>query len=121
MRKTTLLLVAIALLVSDRADAGNCQWRAAPANISFGIYSAFGSGSLAATTSYTFRCTPRTNAVLTFTTGNSSTYVPRTMSAGGNVLPYNLYDDAANTIILGDGTGGTTTRVAFNSEPRDKD
>ena len=122
MRKTGLLLVAITLLVAVRADAGKCQWRVAPANIAFGIYSTFGTGALAATTSYTFRCTPQTEAVLTFTTGTySSTYFPRAMSAGGRVVPYNLYDNAARTVILGDGTGGTTSRVAFNSEPRDKD
>lgn len=122
MRKVQLLLVAVALLVSGRADAGNCQWRVAPANVSFGIYSTFGTGSLAATTSYTFRCTPRTEAVVTFTTGTySSGYFPRYMSAGGDLLPYNLYDNAANTTVLGDGTGGTTTRVAFDASSRDKE
>ena len=122
MRKYELLLIVVALLFPVGAEAGNCQWRVAPANVSFGIYSTFGTGSLAATTSYTFRCTPRTEAVLTFTTGTtSSTYFPRAMSAGGEVLPYNLYDNAANTSVLGDGTGGTTTRLSFNAEPRDKE
>ena len=50
--------------------------------------------------------------VLTFSRGtNAASYFPRYMASGGNLLGYNIYDDAANTNVLGDGSGGTTRRV----------
>jgi len=36
-------------------------------------------------------------------------YAARQLSSGSNVLYYNLYEDAAHTIVWGDGTGGSNT------------
>jgi len=44
-------------------------------------------------------------------TGNSGTYNPRRMSNGSSNLNYNLYTNAARTIIWGNGTGGTSGAV----------
>lgn len=122
MKTMRLLFITLGLIIASRVEAGNCQWRTPPSNVVFGVYSAFGSGSLSAVSSYTFRCTPNTQAVLTLTTGaNAGSYFPRYMALGAYRLGYNLYDDAANTVILGDGTGGTAPRIVFNSTPRDQD
>lgn len=116
------LLILIALCVAAPVYAGKCMWVTTPTNITLGNYSVFGSSSLVATSSYTFRCNPNTNGTLTFSTGsNSATYFPRQMANGANRLGYNVYDDAATTIVIGDGSGGTTSRVVFNSTPQDKD
>ncbi|HEX2831229.1 MAG TPA: spore coat U domain-containing protein [Burkholderiales bacterium] len=40
-------------------------------------------------------------------TGAGATYSGRSMTAGGNGLTYNLYNDAGRTSIWGDGTGGS--------------
>ncbi|HUP47505.1 MAG TPA: spore coat U domain-containing protein [Thermoanaerobaculia bacterium] len=118
MKKTCLVFIAAAMFVASRADAGNCRWLTPPTDIAFGIYSVFGTGSLTGTSTYTIRCTPNTEGVITLTTGaNASNYFPRYMANAGFLLAYNLYDDAANTNVLGDGTGGTTTRVVFNGQP----
>lgn len=47
-------------------------------------------------------------------TGGTSTLAARQMDDGTNTLDYNLYRDAANTEILGDGSGGTFT-IDFTS------
>ena len=121
MKKLILAVIALAAL-SSPARAGNCSWVTTPTNITFGNYSVFGSTSLVATSSYVFRCTPNTNATLTFTTGaNSTTYFPRYLASGANTIGYNVYDDAATSIVIGNGSGGTTSRVVFNSTAKDKD
>ena len=116
--KKSLMLVA-ALSICGRLEAGNCFFQVDPTNIVFGTYSVFGAGSLTGTSPYSIRCSPNTEAVLTFTTGsNSSNYSPRYMANGGSVLPYNLYDDAANAVVLGDGTGGTL-KIDLTAGPKE--
>jgi len=46
---------------------------------------------------------------ITFSTGNSGSYSPRTLAFGANNLSYNLYTDAARTSIWGDGSASTST------------
>ena len=49
------------------------------------------------------------NLVTSYSTGASGNYVTRTMLSGANKLNYNLYFDAAYTLIRGNGTGGSQT------------
>ena len=122
MKTRQVLLLAVALLAAKTASAGSCQWRINPTNVVFGTYSAFGTGVLSATSTYEFRCAPNTEGVLTLNRGaNASTYFPRYMASGGNLLAYNLYDDQATSIVAGDGSGGTTARTVFNGTPQNKD
>ena len=122
MRNVLLVFITFAVLTAPRAEAGNCQWRTNPTDVVFGVYSVFGSGAISATSAYSFRCGPNTEGVLTLTAGmTSSSYFPRYMTNGGSTLAYNVYDDAANTIVLGDGSGGTTRRIVFNGSPRDQE
>ena len=122
MKKTILVLLFAAACVLAAASANaKCTWVTAPPTVLFGTYSAFG-GVVSTNVGYAINCTPNDSAIITFTTGaNSSSYFPRYMRNGTELLQYNLYDNAANTIVLGDGSGGTTTRVTFNGEPRNKD
>ncbi len=118
MRKTIhiLFIAAAVSLVAHSANA-LCFWITAPPNVLFGTYSAFG-GTVSTNVSYSIRCTPNDGATISFTTGaNSSSYFPRYMRNGADLLQYNLYDNAANTIVLGDGSGGTTKREVFNGQP----
>ena len=60
--------------------------------------------------SATARCKrndPAPNIALS--TGGSGTFFPRRMTGGTWTLNYNLYTNAARTIVFGDGTGGTAT------------
>ena len=120
--KRILVVVVTALAFAAPVHAANCSWITTPTNITLGNYSVFGSSSLVATSSYAFRCTPNTSATLTFNTGaNSGSYFPRYLAAGGFTIGYNVYDDAATSIVIGNGSGGTTSRVVFNSTTKDKD
>jgi spore coat protein U-like protein len=41
--------------------------------------------------------------------GSGASYADRRMTAGGNLLSYNIYTSAARTTVWGDGTGSTAT------------
>ena len=93
---------------------GQCSFSPAPGAAAFGNYSTAPSGP-PQTSTPTFNVSCQNNPV-TFTVSlsrgiNSVSFNPRTMkNAGGTTLNYNLYTDAANTQIWGDGTGGTVTQ-----------
>lgn len=73
--------------------------------------------SISASTSGSVTCTAVAPVSVSFDagTGGASTFTTRQMDDGGaNTIDYNLYRDAANTEILGDGSGGTFT-IDFSS------
>jgi spore coat protein U-like protein len=122
MRKAALISFAMTVVFVSEVQAGNCRWITNPTNITFGTYSVFGGGSLTATSQYTVRCTPHTTGMVQFTSGlNSGTYFPRYMTNGGDDIGYNLYQTAAQTTVLGDGSGGTTSVDLANGTPQQKE
>jgi spore coat protein U-like protein len=98
------------LLAPLRAFAVNCSWQVNPTNINFGSYSAFSTSAVTATSTFTIQCTPPAVGTVILSKGNSGVYNPRKMNRTAAPLyqmNYNLYMDASNTIIWGDGTSGT--------------
>ncbi len=115
------IVVVLALLLAPvAAKAVNCSWNTVPSNINFGTYSAFSTTAVTSTSAFSVNCTPPATALITITTGGSGTFNSRQMASGGNRMNYNLYMDAANTIIWGDGTSGTQY-VTFVATPGQKD
>ena len=108
--------IVLWLLAPIAAHASNCSWDVVPANINFGSYSAFSPNPVTATSAFGFTCTPNTTVTLTLSRGSSPTYNPRTMTTAGGTLNYNLFMDASNTIVWGDGTAGTQF-LTFVSSP----
>ena len=53
------------------------------------------------------------STTVSLSTGVSGTYAPRQMANGANRLNYNLYTDAARSIVWGNGTAGTSTVSAL--------
>jgi spore coat protein U domain-containing protein, fimbrial subunit CupE1/2/3/6 len=105
-----LLAVVLTLFVPAVSHAVNCVWNIVPTNINFGTYSAFSVSPVTGTSSFQIRCTPPAVGTVTLSTGGSGTYSPRRLSRTtppAATMNYNLYRDAANTIIWGDGTSGT--------------
>lgn len=87
-------------------------------SLAFGTYSPLSATAATTTGSLSVTCTLTGNTSATvpltvsFSTGNSGTYMSRRMLSGTSFLSYNIYKDAAHTLIYGDGTGGSYTASA---------
>ena len=117
-----LSLVVVGGLLSVPARAAlTCDF-VSVADVAFANYDVFNVGAPTKTTgSITFNCKKVGGAqymTLDLSAGNSGTYSPRRMRFGANTLNYNLYLDAANTQVWGDGSGGTSEFGPF--DPTDK-
>ena len=74
----------------------------------FGAYDALSPAPLDAVGTISYLCTPPRPTVQ-ISAGSSGSYSARTMRSGAATLRYNLYVDAARTMIWGDGSAGTFT------------
>ena len=106
---TRALLAAMAVLLSPLAHALGIACSVTATNVSFGAYNPLSVTGLTSTGSVTATClnvlpTPITIAL---STGSSGSYAARRLQSGANTLTYNLYLNAAETQIWGDGTGGS--------------
>ena len=107
--------VAAALVVlvaaARRAEAISCTIQSV-VGVAFGSYDVFSSSPVDSTGSITYRCTlvvPLLDTiVITISTGNAGSFLPRTMQSGVKGLAYNLYLDAARTLVWGTGADGTS-------------
>ncbi len=110
---TALFFIAVLSLIFPAAAA--CRFKSI-SDISFGNYNVFstlpntgGVGSLA------ISCTgggEHSNFDVTLSTGQSNSYAYRIMKNGPNSLNYNLYTNAARTVVWGNGTGGSSVMSA---------
>lgn len=106
--------VALALAVGAMAHASDARaacWILSSAGPAFGVYDPIAGRAVDSAGSISYLCTPQKPSVW-LSTGSSGTYSARTMRSGANVLRYNLYLDAARTVVWGDGSGGTSVDVA---------
>jgi spore coat protein U-like protein len=105
----TLVVLGGALIVAERpASAQWCSF--GTTSVSFGAYDVFSTVPLASTGSVTYRCRNMSSTPQPITVwlgkGRSPTNNPRQMSSGVGTLNYNLYLDAAHTLIWGDPNPG---------------
>jgi spore coat protein U-like protein len=101
------VLVAGALLPSA-ASAQSPSCTITTLSVNFGNYNVFTTTPDDSTGRVTYRCNSTAfNITVALTQGASSTFNPRLMYKGVEVLGYNLYRNSARTTIWGDGTGGT--------------
>lgn len=114
--------VLVSCMLPARSDAqGGSSCLINVTGVSFGNYNVFNASSLQSTGSVVVRCgNSISNVEVTLSRGQSSTFNPRQMTSGGQSLSYNLYRDAARSVIWGDGTGGTET-YRNTSFPRRQD
>jgi spore coat protein U domain-containing protein, fimbrial subunit CupE1/2/3/6 len=76
--------------------------------LAFGNYDPTSAIAVTTNGSISFTCTYNGKgftATLTLSTGSSGSYTPRTLVSGTQTLKYNIYLNAADTEIFGDGTG----------------
>ena len=88
----------------------------------FGIYDVLVTTPLDTTGSVVYRCTQRDhNIMITLDRGGAVSFATRRMVKASEQLLYNLYIDAARTVIWGDGSGGTQAFFARNPQGNNQD
>lgn len=104
----TAALAAVLLLLPASARAATCTVSATP--VAFGVYPPFSGTPTTSTGTTTVHCVAgAANIVIALSTGGGGAYANRRMSNGASNLTYQLYSDAAHTMIWGNGTAGTVT------------
>jgi spore coat protein U-like protein len=112
---TALAAVACLLAAATTAAAQAPLCTISTTSVSFGNYNVFNAANLDSTGTITYNCnSTAANITVTLSKGASSTYNPRTMKKGAEVLNYNLYRNSARTNIWGDGTAGTQIYTRAN-------
>ena len=108
---TSTLVAGFVVLLAGRAHAVSCT--VTPSSVSFGNYDPSStlandsSGTIAVSCgSLVLSSTPFT---VTLSTGSSGSMARRAMTNAGSQLQYQLYSDSARSIVLGDGTGGSSS------------
>jgi spore coat protein U-like protein len=115
--RARLLALAAALAAGAPATgraAPSCQ-NITVSNLAFGAYNPFHSAPLDSAGTISYDCPPPLTPVVSMSRGAfAGSYSPRIMLnfSSFDVLAYNVYQDAARTIVWGDGTGGTRTLSA---------
>lgn len=107
--KAGFLVFCLSLAFGREAWAqGQCWFTAPPGPVSFGPYSPLDSAPLDSSAAIGIQCNPGSGGLITvdLSPGNG-TYANRFMLSGAQRLYYNLYLDAARTVVWGNGTGGT--------------
>lgn len=109
MRAVAFVTLACALLlpgVTPRAAETNlCRINATP--VRFGTYNPFARATARANGTISYTCSAPTPISIGLERSIGAAPTTRRMSQGGHALEYNLYLDAACTIVWGDGTGGS--------------
>lgn len=86
------------------AEANRCVVSVTP--VRFGTYNPLLPGDIRTTGIVTYNCTESRPIAISITRGDG-TSDSRTMGRGSNILSYNLYLDAAGSVVWGDGSGGS--------------
>jgi spore coat protein U-like protein len=109
LKRALLGLVLLAgVLHASEAHAQSPSCTISTVSVNFGNYNVFNATALDSTGRVTYRCNSTAfNITIHLSKGASSTFNPRTMTKGAEVLGYNLYRNSARTNIWGDGTSGT--------------
>jgi len=108
-------VAAIWLLGATSAWAQSPSCTISVTSVAFGSYSVFTTTADDSTGTITYTCnSTASNISIALNDGSSSTFSPRTMRKGSEILQYNLYRNAARTNIWGDGTGGTSLYTRAN-------
>jgi spore coat protein U-like protein len=105
-------VLAVALLLPGlRARAASSCSLVGVTGLNFGSYDVFDARPTTQVGSVTFKCQsggiPIVPVTIELSQGNSGTYAFRQLRKGNESLRYNLHLDATNTLVWGNGTGGS--------------
>jgi spore coat protein U-like protein len=88
--------------------------------VPFGIYNPSATTDKLINGTITITCTPSSGSSsyqIALSTGGGTSYAGRRMASGANLLPYQLFVDAALTQIWGNGTSGTSVATGTSTVP----
>lgn len=107
-------LLLLALPQTASAVCLFCSCEVSTTAVAFGTYDPLSASPHDSAGNVHVSCTTTLGLLVTLTISldkgsYSSSFSPRKMASGANRLNYDLYTDAAHTIIWGDGSGGTQT------------
>lgn len=106
-RSLLLTLVVVALCAPALARAQQvCTFTTGPTTLNFGAYDPSATAPANSSSQFSFSCVPGNPKVNATLSAGAGTFAQRQMvlAGGSDRLNYNLYQDAAYTIIWGDGT-----------------
>ena len=105
--------LGLILMGAGRADAAQCSISAT--SVAFGSYNVFSSAPVDSTGTIVYRCSGNADGVLiAMTKGQSETFLPRALGKGNEDLAYNLFRDAARTVVWGDFSSGTSAYIQID-------
>jgi spore coat protein U-like protein len=110
--RALLAVSALAVALSSGIARGQtCSFSAGATPIAFGAYDPGTAIPNDSTGSFRYTCTSAKvkQVIVALSAGGAGSFNPRQMALGAERLDYNLYSDAARTVIWGDGTGGSQT------------
>jgi spore coat protein U-like protein len=108
--RTVVAAAGLFLAVAAAPAQPSCSFNAV-SGVPFGSYDALDTSPLDQTGSISLQCTELgllQTVTMDLSAGNSGSYAVREMRSGIESLDYNLYLDAARTLVWGDGTAGTS-------------
>jgi len=122
VRHTLIRAATAALLFAAAPAHAACTGPLVTAGtLAFGVYDAAVAAATNANGSVTISCglvlESLPSLTVALSSGSRGAFGPRAMSAGGDMLLYDLYTSPAFTTVWGDGTSGTSTQV-YNSGSR---
>jgi len=127
MKRNHLILILKALLgvvfyLTFDARSVEAACSLSSTSMVFGTYDVLIATPLDTAGSIVYRCTQRDhNILITLDRGGAASFATRRMVKGSEQLLYNLYLDAARTVIWGDGTGGTQAFIIGNPQGNNQD
>ncbi|GAA4011957.1 hypothetical protein GCM10022280_07110 [Sphingomonas swuensis] len=109
-----LLLALIVVMLPARAEACTlCSCTTSTSSLAFGAYSPVTASPTDASALVSIDCTGIVSLFgvveVRASAGGSGSALDRTMARSGSTLRYNIYANSARSLILGDGSSGTTT------------
>jgi spore coat protein U-like protein len=122
IRRRIFLAAVVALQWVMPTTSADAACSLSGAAIAFGNYDPISLTPLDTAGSVIYRCGPSDhNITITLSRGGGTSYATRRMAKGTEQLFYNLYRDAARTVIWGDGTGGTQAFTIGNPQANNTD
>lgn len=114
MIRLGVTILTATLLGAVSAESADCRLQGT-SSLSFGAYDPNSPTPLTSSGAITLRCrNDATGVTVQLGRGGATTYFPRRMTSGLEVLEYNIFLDAALTAVWGDGTAGTNVYGPFN-------